>query len=123
MNVVENKCYHVEKIAYDKYDYLVFAHNHLDPIEYLHEIASYIKEDNCTVIFDLLLKNGSRTDRFYSINYNNHRFDLTSLRHVANVSEDIREYCTDYFRRHLKLLENSILSDPIIFLIKKGRSI
>ncbi|WP_353511675.1 type II toxin-antitoxin system RnlB family antitoxin [Vallitalea longa] len=79
--------------------------------------------DNCTVLFDLLLKNGNRDDRFYTINYCNNTFDFNSLTHITDIPNDIRKHCCEYYYTNQYLFENTILPLPLVFLIKKGQII
>lgn len=123
MNNVLSKNYQVNKLNSPTYAYVIQSHNYLDPFEELENISTEIDCDNCTVLFDLLLKNGNRDDRFYSINYSNNTFDLNSLTHITDIPNDIRKHCCKYYYNNQYLFENTILPLPLVFLIKKGQII
>lgn len=123
MKTILNKNYHIERIENSEYSYLIYSHNHLDPFEEIDEISKKINCNECVILFDLLLKNGSKKDRFYSVKYSNKKFNFNTITHITDIPETIKMKCSEYYYYNQQLLEHSILPNPLIFLIRKGRVI
>lgn len=93
-------------------------------IDYLYEdLENELKRINSKgrVLFDLLLSNGYKSDRFVSLYFDGAQFDFSTYEVEKNIESRIEDYCSKYFIEHSGLLENSALTKPQRFLFKKGK--
>lgn len=93
-------------------------------IDYFYEdLESELKRINSKgrILFDLLLSNGYKSDRFVSLYFDGEKFDLSTYEVEKNIEKKIENYCSNYFIEHHFLLENSVLTKPQRFIFKKKK--
>ena len=92
-----------------------------NPINNLDEVSSKLEKIRYTgiVIFDLLLINGSSSNRFLCSNYNN-GFNMKSFKKITLPHETRKEIIL-YYKQHKSYLYNSNLSSVLINKILKEK--
>jgi hypothetical protein len=115
-----SKLYEVKKIEDGYYSYLVIANSYRSPLDVLDEISKEIECDNCTVLFDMLLRTGLSYNRYLSMDYLNNTFDIKSTNVVQNnITDYIKRNVIEVLNENIEYVEDSILPAPLKFLIKK----
>lgn len=121
MNVM-NKFFKIYNLNADLYDCMVVCLTYESIFSYIDALQKAISDSgvkNGTVLIDQLLISGNGKNRFLTIKYSNGSFDYTSAK---NTEANIKYHqITSYeLKNDESLLENSILSNNQISLIKKG---
>ncbi len=116
------KLYRLKKVNLSSFvGYIVFSISEIKPYEELnqleHELSNKKFEGN--VIFDLLLSNGNNSNRFMEALFDGKKLKRSSF-NIINVDKKIKRKSVNFYKLHLHLIENSILSSSQKFLIKKG---
>ncbi len=114
-----SKIYDVKKIKNGIYTYLVVANSYESPLDVLDEISKEIEVPECTILFDMLLRTGMSYNRYLSIRYKDNQFDKKSISIVTQISNDIKLSTVETLNKHISCVEESLLPEPIKFLIKK----
>lgn len=80
-----------------------------------------LKENfNGRVYFDYLLNNGSKHNRFFSIDFDGHLNKPNDLKKVKNVPLSIKTATMDFYNKnYFSIIENSILKQTYKFFIRK----
>ena len=121
MNVM-NKFFKIYNLNADLYDCMVICLTYESIFSYIDALQKAISDSGVkdgTVLIDQLLISGNGKNRFLTIKYSNGSFDYTSAK---NTEANIKYHqITSYeLKNDESLLENSILSNNQISLIKKG---
>ncbi len=100
---------------------VVFSTSIHSPMRELCALAADLKKKNVSgeVFFDLLLSNGHGEDRFFKLIFQDGRFDKKSLEQLDSPPPKLKELSTSFYAKRTDLLENSVLSKPAKFLVKK----
>lgn len=119
---VMNKFFKIYNLNADLYDCMVICLTYESIFSYIDALQKAIYDsgiNNGTVLIDQLLISGNGKNRFLTINYSNGLFDYTSAK---NIEASIKYHqITSYeLKNDETILENSILSNKQIALIKKG---
>lgn len=94
----------------------------LDDIESLEKELS-LKKVKGIIVFELLLCNGIGENRYVKMCYDGVHFDMNSMEISSQIDEDTKKIALNYYRENPIYIDNSILPDAQIFLIKKGECI
>lgn len=115
--------YTVKKLINSKYVCIVFCNSFKSPTCWLDSINDELAALNIrgTVIFDLLLVNGSMKRRYATAEFNGHTLDIAKMQTVA-TDPDMNAVSYDYFHNNPHLLDNSILGKVTKFIIKMNRA-
>lgn len=108
------KNYLLHRLVHPEYDWVVFSTNYERLDQYIEELLSELKSKNINnpILLDLLCSNGLN-DRFYEISFE--KYPIRS----CEVSDSIYDYCTNWYRNHKEVLENSILSKAQKFVLTR----
>lgn len=103
------------------YSLMILSVSYISPTEHLDCLEKDLAAQDFRgkVIFDFLLANGNNFNRFAEAYFNGSKFDLMSFS-VVNPKAQIRQSSLDFYRKHLELLDQSVLSKPTKFLIRKN---
>ncbi|CAG37895.1 type II toxin-antitoxin system RnlB family antitoxin [Desulfotalea psychrophila] len=117
MLISNYKIYHQERLN----SVVVYSTSSYSPMNSLGALERELGQlgARCEVVFDLLLSNGNAKDRFYRIDFMGKRFDRKSLEILENPSRELQKKALDFYSTNHELLDNSILSKPLKFLVKK----
>lgn len=94
--------------------------------DYLIEIQNILKKHNFKgqCIFDLLLSNGmDKNNRFFEARFNGIDFDLTSFKNIKEINTYVEKISNSFYANNFDLIDNSILTKPQKFLLKKRLSV
>ena len=121
MNIM-NKFFKIYNLNADLYNCMVICLTYESIFSYIDALQKAISDSGVkdgTVLIDQLLISGNGKNRFLTIKYSNGSFDYTSAK---NTEANIKYHqITSYeLKNDESLLENSILSNNQISLIKKG---
>ena len=125
-----NRNYFITKLDDNKYDFLIIGTSYLSPLDELDLIAkdlvrNYDMED-ANVLFDFMLTHGSSKadNRFISVDFENSKFKTPSVNIAKNIDVDIRQRTIDIVNKNIHWVDKShIISDPLKWLIKKGKAL
>ncbi|TGG86991.1 type II toxin-antitoxin system RnlB family antitoxin [Geotoga petraea] len=114
------KNYLIKKNNQGFYDYLIFATNFESPLNNLLEIEKELSKKNFEgkVLFDLLISNGDEHNRYIESYFDGNNFDHEKFK-IVSVDNKIQNISTNFFKKHTKLFENSVLSSIDIFKISR----
>lgn len=120
---MKNKRFDIKRTNADRYSYIVLSTSYMSPIEWVEELeACLMKEEYVgNILLDLLLSNGYDRDRFYEIFFDGKKLNFQTLLNVTKVSEELKQVSGEYYSRNPEILDNSVLTKPQRFLIKKKR--
>ena len=106
-----------------KYKLIIFSTDYISPIENLTNIEDNLKSKKYSgnIIFDLLLTNGNSCNRFIEAFFDGEKFDRRSFSVATKLSYEINRVSSEFYFNNLFVVENSRLSNPIKFLIKKKK--
>ena len=111
--------YKIEKLYNEPFNYIVIANNYISPLNNLDEIKLELGEGNAIVLFDLLLINGLNSNRYIACEYKDKEFDVNSCRIVPEVDRKIKQLTAQYLSSNTELIECSILTSTLKYLIKE----
>lgn len=114
------KDYQVKK--YNNFDCIVFSVSEYNPTDFLSSIEHDLIENNYIgdVIFDLLLANGNNYNRYLKAKFDGKVFKSDSYTLIEDPKYELKKRSLDFYRDNINFLENSIISKPLKFMIKKG---
>ena len=106
---------------HSKIGFIVYSTSYYSPTEYIQNIEKVLRELNYigSVYFDLLLSNGNNFNRYMKVNFDGKKFK-NNFEIVSNPQLELKKESLKFYQNNFELLENSILSKPIKFMIKKG---
>ena len=115
--------YKIEEVNDFKYKLIIFSTDYISPIENLTNIEDNLKSKKYSgnIIFDLLLTNGNSCNRFIEAFFDGEKFDRRSFSVATKLSYEINRVSSEFYYNNLFVVENSRLSNPIKFLIKKKK--
>ena len=94
--------------------------------DYLIDIQNILKKHHYKgkCIFDLLLSNGiDKNNRFFEAHFNGRYFDLTSFKNIKEINTYVEKTSNSFYANNFDLIDNSILTKPQKFLLKKRLSL
>ena len=108
----------------DRYSYISMSTDFSRPDDYLEELGIDLsnRQFKGKIIFDLLLCNGMRSNRFFSAHFDGEKFNGISSLKSNDITTEVQSTASEFYMQHFDLVErNQLLSKPQKFLIKKGR--
>lgn len=114
--------FYVEKIKLEKYNIMILSTDSLRIHDYLLDVVKELKKIcfKGDVLFDLLLSNGpSLAGRFFSAFFDGKKFDISSFKNIKIVDAEVEKTSNCFYATHLNLIEDSILTKPQKFILKK----
>ena len=109
----------------DHYDCMVLCLSYESIFSYMDSLQKEISRSGISdgmILIDQLLISGNGNNRFLSMKFSNGTFDYTSAKNM-DVEKKYHQITSIELKNNDKILENSILSDHQISLIKKGCTI
>lgn len=117
------KHYELIKSRDNEYAYISMSTDFARPDEYKTNLESELKQlgHQGRVIFDLLLCNGFKKERFFSAYFDGTRIIDSTFMRQENLRAEILELSANFYQKHYELVvNNQILTKPQKFLLKKG---
>jgi len=112
--------FQIEK--YDDIGCMIFSVSEYNPTDYISTIEQDLIQKSYlgNVVFDLLLTNGNNFNRYLKAYFDGDRFNRDSYKIIDDPQHQLKKRSVDFYQKNITFLENSILSKPIKFMIKKG---
>ena len=114
------KNYQILKLNNEPFDFLVIATSCENPLSYIQEISKEISRDQVKILFDLTLINGTKSNRYISCDFRTGENYLQSCSLVKEIDERIRNMSCDYFMKNEDIVQKSVVSNSLKFLLKTG---
>ncbi|CAK2474402.1 Type II toxin-antitoxin system RnlB family antitoxin [Vibrio crassostreae] len=118
-----NKYYELIESRDQEYAYMSMSTDFSRPDEYKDCLESELKSlgHHGCVIFDLLLCNGFKKERFYSAYFDGAKIINSTFVRQDNVRPEILKRCADFYQKNYELVvNNQVLTKPQKFILKKG---
>ena len=117
----------VMSIDLEDYKCIIFSTSFETPLTYLDDINEKLIKcdlDGCKVVFDMLTHIGNNSDRFIEVNFDGKSLDVNTFRHIKiSKKHGLRKASSNYFKNHLNILDDSILTSFQKKMLQKGISI
>ena len=100
----------------------VLAANFHNPFECLDEISEELDRQSIkgSVVFDLLLANGSKLNRYFLAEFDCKSFVLGSIHEARSEYLKFSKISADFFRCNIKVIDDVLLSPAMKFAVKRG---
>lgn len=100
----------------------VLAANFHNPFECLDEISEELDRQSIkgSVVFDLLLANGSKLNRYFLAEFDGKSFVLGSIHEARSEYLKFSKISADFFRCNIKVIDDVLLSPAMKFAVKRG---
>lgn len=123
-----NQYYTILKLLnHSDYKVLILYNSYDLPNIYLTEIQTILKHHSivkCKVLLDFLLTIGNTDERYTEVLFDEKKFVNGTFKEVVIGKKDIvRKISTHYLKEHINLLENSILHNYQVDMMKNGIAI
>lgn len=101
---------------------VVVAADYHNPLEQIDAITKTLnsKRIRGNVLFDLLLANGSKRNRYFLVFFTGEGFDMSSLK---SADAHYVEYCNAsaaILKNHIDEIDTSLLTSALKYAVKKG---
>lgn len=102
----------------------VFAVCAISPLEDLDEVAQDLREKQITgrVLFDLLLANGNKVNRYFLADFDGKQFKTVRLQPAAEHYKQFSSVSAKFLHDHVDEIDPSLLSKAMQFAIRQGVS-
>lgn len=114
------KKFEVLKLNNEPYDFLIIATSYDNPLHFVKEIGKEIKVQKANLIFDLTLINGVKKNRYIKCEYEADLNQLQQCAIVKNINENIKQISQSYFLANEDIVQKSVISKSLKFLLKSG---
>lgn len=108
------------KLKNEKYDYLVIAKNYESSLSNIIELEKHIKQDQANILFDLIVKNGTNSNRFIEYKYQKNTSNPGSFAVVNAVSDNIKAITSKFLQKNQNLIDNSVLPKSLKYILKNN---
>ena len=112
--------YLVMKTKQNEYDWLVIATSYISPLTVLDDLGKELNHVSGKVLFDLTLINGTASNRYISATLYNGSFVKKSFKSVPEISKGLSCISREFFVEHPSLVDSSVLSKSMKYLLKTG---
>jgi hypothetical protein len=102
----------------------VFAVCAISPLEDLDEVAQDLREKQITgrVLFDLLLANGNKVNRYFLADFDGQQFKTVRLQSAADHYNEFSSVSAKFLHDHVDEIDPSLLSKAMQFALRQGVS-
>lgn len=112
--------YEIIKLNNEPYDFLVIATSSISPLSCLGDIVDDMDKKTVSVLFDMTLINGTNSNRYIKGECVEGSFVTTSFGVVTTLDEKIKNICRTFFAGNDEIVQNSVVSKQLKFLLKQG---
>ncbi|WP_413694518.1 type II toxin-antitoxin system RnlB family antitoxin [Pseudomonas sp. RG1] len=101
---------------------VVFAICPQNPFDELKKIERTLCKSKIKgkILFDMLLANGSRTNRFFIADFDGQHIALKTLKNADDNYSSFSEYCTLTLSKNTNHLDDSLLSNAMKYALRIG---
>ncbi|WP_338992073.1 type II toxin-antitoxin system RnlB family antitoxin [Fusobacterium vincentii] len=112
--------FEILKLNNELYDFLVIATSYNNPLSSFQEIVKKLKVEEAKLIFDLTLINGINKNRYVKCKYRAGKNQFQFCEIPEDISETIKVISKNYFNKHEEIIDKSVLTDSLKFLLKSN---
>ncbi len=115
--------YKIIDTEFSDYKYIVFSLDYSRIEEYVIKVASILQKKSYkgSVLFDLLLSNGGKENRFYSAFFDGFKFDFKSFKPYRTMNNDLLQFSNTFYRNSNYLDNlNHVLSKHQRFVLENS---
>lgn len=112
--------FEILKLNNEPYDFLIIATSYENPLSSIKEIGEEIQVRKANLLFDLTLINGTNKNRYIKCEYDADINQLPSCSIVEGVDDDIKKVSQSYFSKNEEVVEKSVISNSLKYLLKAG---
>lgn len=112
--------FNIIKLHNEPYEYLIIATNYKSSLNNLEDIKEKIKLDKGKVLFDFMMINGEKKNRFIECEVYNSIVKRNTFKLVKDVNNGIKEESSRFFTSNKDLVDKSVLPNALKYLIKLG---
>lgn len=107
---------------YHDIGFMIFSTSENNPTDNISIIEKDLmkKKYSGNVFFDLLLTNGNNFNRYLKAYFDGNSFEMDSYTIILEPKKELKKKSLDFYQKNINILDNSIISNPIKFMIKKG---
>lgn len=100
----------------------VFATGVLSPMDALEDVERELSSKNIAgqVLFDLLLSNGNKANRYFVIKFDGQKFDHKGFNSAMQRYEAFSPLSAKVLKGHFSEIDPSLLSNAMRFALKRG---
>lgn len=100
----------------------VFATCAVSPLEALEDVERELSEKNVAgkVLFDLLLTNGNKANRYFVANFDGRKFDQKGFDSAMHQYEWFSSLSAEFLKGHYSEVDPSLLTGAMQFALRKG---
>lgn len=100
----------------------VFATGAVSPMEALEDVERELSMQNVAgkVLFDLLLANGNKANRYFVGEFDGQRFKKAGIKSVKNKYTSYSSISAEVLKGHFSEVDPSLLTNAMQFALKKG---
>ena len=109
--------FNVIKLHNEPYNYLIIATNYHSSLSNLDELKSAIDIDYGKVLFDFMLINGNKKNRFIECEVVNSDYKRNTFKLAGSVDEYIKRASSKFFLENKELVSGSVLPNALKYLI------
>jgi hypothetical protein len=112
--------FEILKLNDELYDFLIIATSYKNPLSSFHEIVKKLKVKEAKLIFDLTIINGINKNRYIKCKYRAGKNQFQFCEISEDISETIKVISKNYFNKHEEIIDKSVLTDSLKFLLKSN---
>lgn len=112
--------FNIIKLHNEPYNYLVIATNYRSSLSNLNEIRDKVNIENGKILFDFMLINGNKKNRFIECEVVNSTCKRNTFKLVDSVNIKIKKTSQRFFRSNIELVSKSVLPNSLKYLISTG---
>ncbi|MBU3221102.1 type II toxin-antitoxin system RnlB family antitoxin [Clostridium algidicarnis] len=112
--------FNIIKLHNEPYNYLIIATTYRSSLSNLDELKNAIDIDYGKVLFDFMLVNGNKKNRFIECEVVNSDCKRNTFRLAESVDEYIKKTSSQFFIQHKELVSGSVLPNALKYLITTG---
>ena len=112
--------FNIIKLHSAPYNYLIIATNYRSSLSNLDDIKGVLEVDTGKVLFDFMLINGNKKNRFVECEVINSDCKKNTFKLVEAVDEYVKKTSSKFFIEHKELVDNSVLPKALKYLITTG---
>jgi hypothetical protein len=100
----------------------VFATSAMSPMDALEDVERELSEKNVSgkVLFDLLLANGNKANRYFVADFDGHKFDHDHFDSAMHRYADLSPVSAEVLKGHYSEVDPSLLTAAMKFALSRG---
>jgi len=112
--------FEILKLNNETYDFLIIATSYENPLSFMKEIEEELQVQKANLLFDLILINGVKKNRYIKCEYEAERNHLLSCSIVEDINDTIKKISQSYFAKNEELVQKSVIPNSLKYLLKSG---